>query len=62
MNPRPPGGTPSYKPSAAPKGMVFTPFGLKTGIHFSHFGLELGMIFEGTSESMNEFVVSIPNE
>ena len=50
LNPRPPaGGTPLYKPSAAPKGKVFAPFGLKTGIHFSHSGLELGMVFEGTT-------------
>ena len=37
-------------------------FGLKTGIHFAHFGLESGMVFEGISERMNVFVVSIPNE
>ena len=50
LNPRPPAvGTPLYKPSAAPKGRGFAPFGLKTGIHFSHFGLELGMVFEGTT-------------
>ena len=38
------------------------PFGLKTGIHFVHFGLESGMVFKGTRESMNVFIVSIPNE
>ena len=38
------------------------PFGLKTGIHFVHFGLETGMVFKGTRESMNVFIVSIPNE
>ena len=38
------------------------PFGLKTGIHFVHFGLETGMFFKGTRESMNVFIVSIPNE
>ena len=37
-------------------------FGLKTGIHFAHFGLESGMVFEGTTECMNVFIVSIPNE
>ena len=37
-------------------------FGLKMGIHFAHFGLELGMVFEGTTECMNIFIVSIPNE
>ena len=37
-------------------------FGLKTGIHFAHFGLESGMVFEGTTESMNVFIVSTPNE
>ena len=38
------------------------PFGLKTGLHFVHFGLESGMVFKGTRESMNVFIVSIPNE
>ena len=37
-------------------------FGLKTGIHFAHFGLESGMVFEGTTEYINVFIVSIPNE
>ena len=37
-------------------------FGLKTGIHFTHFGLESGMIFEGATECMNVFIVSIPNK
>ena len=37
-------------------------FGLKTGIHFAHFGLESGMVFEGTTECMNVFIVLIPNE
>ena len=37
-------------------------FGLKTGTHFAHFGLESGMVFEGTTECMNIFIVSIPNE
>ena len=37
-------------------------FGLKTGTHFAHFGLESGMVFEGTTECMNAFIVSIPNE
>ena len=37
-------------------------FGLKTGIHFAHFGLESGMVFEGTTECINVFIVSIPNE
>ena len=37
-------------------------FGLKTGIHFAHFGLESVMVFEGTTECMNAFIVSIPNE
>ena len=36
--------------------------GLKTGIRFAHFGLELGMVFEGTTECMNIFIISIPNE
>ena len=42
--------------------MVFALFGLKTGIHFAHFGLESGVVFEGTMECMNVFIVSIPNE
>ena len=37
-------------------------FGLKTGTHFANFGLESGMVFEGTAECMNLFIVSIPNE
>ena len=37
-------------------------FGLKTGIHFAQFGLESDMVFEGTRECMNVFIVSIPNE
>ena len=37
-------------------------FGLKTGIHFTHFGLESGMVFEGATECMNVFIVSIPNK
>ena len=36
-------------------------FGLKTGlIHFAHFGLESGMVFEGTTECINVFIISIP--
>ena len=38
-------------------------FGLETGlIHFIHFGLESGVVFEGTTESINVFIISIPNE
>ena len=37
-------------------------FALKTGILFAHFGLESGMVFEGTTECMNVFLVSIPDE
>ena len=40
----------------------FGRFGLKTDIHFAHFGLELGMVFEGTTECINVFIISIPNE
>ena len=32
-------------------------FVLKTGIHFAHFGLESSMVFEGTTECMNVFIV-----
>ena len=35
---------------------------IKTGIHFAHFGLESGIVFDGTTECMNVFIVSIPNE
>ena len=41
---------------------VLRRFGLKTGIHFAHIGLESGIVFEGTTECMNVFIVSIPNE
>ena len=36
--------------------------GLKTGVYFAHFGLECGMAFEETTECVNVFIVSIPNE
>ena len=65
----PPGGervtTPLYKPYryVQPHRVGFLRrFGLKTGIHFVHFGLESGMVFEGSTECMNVFIVSIPNE
>ena len=61
----PRGRNPLYKPYryVPPHRAGFSlRFGLKTGIHFAHFGLESGMIFEGTTECMNVFVVSIPNE
>ena len=41
---------------------VFDRFSLQTGIHFAHFGMESGIAFEGTTEGMNLFIVSIPNE
>ena len=59
------GGTPLYKlyRYVPPHRVGFLRrFGLKTGIHFAHFGLESGMVFEGTTECMNVFIVSIPNE
>ena len=37
-------------------------FGLKTGINFAQLGLESGMVFEGTTECMNVFIVLIPHE
>ena len=37
-------------------------FGVKTGIHLAHFGLEWDLVFEGTTECMNVFIVSIPKE
>ena len=60
-----PGGTTLYKPYryVPPHRVGFLGrFGLKTGIHFPHFGLESGMIFEGTTECINVFTISIPNE
>ena len=55
------GATPLYSPHryVPPHGVGFLHrFGLKTGlIHFAHFGLESGMIFEGTTECMNVFIV-----
>ena len=60
-----PGFTPLYKlyRYVPPHRVVFLRrFGLKTGIYFAHFGLESGMVFEGLSERMNVFIVSIPNE
>ena len=52
------GGTSLYKPHR----YVARRFGLKTGIDFAHFGLESGMVFEGTTERMNVFIVPVPNE
>ena len=54
------GGTPLYKlyRYVPPHRVRFLRrFVLKTGIHFAHFGLELGMVFEGTTECMNVFIV-----
>ena len=58
------GGTPLYKPyrCAAPAGLVFAPFWSEHGYTLCPFGLESGMVFERTTESMNVFIVSIPNE
>ena len=53
-------GTPSYKPYqyVPPHRVGFLGrFGLKTGIHFARFGLESGMVFEGSTEFMNVFLV-----
>ena len=59
------GGTPLYKLYRyVPNHRVgfLRRFGLKTVIHLVHFGLESGMVFEGTTECMNVFIVSILNE
>ena len=59
------GRTPLYKPYRyVPRHRVgfLRLFGLKTGIHFALFGLESDLIFEGTTECMNVFIVSIPYE
>ena len=60
-----PGGAPLYKPYryVPPHRVGFLRrFALKKGIHFVRFGLESGMVFEGTTECMNVFIVSILNE
>ena len=59
------GGIPLYKQYRyVPPHWVglLRPFGLKTDLDFAHFGLKSGMVFEGTTECMNVFTVSIPNE
>ena len=60
------GGTSSYKPyrNVPPHRVGFLRrFGLQTGIHLAHFGLESGMIcVAGTTECINVFTVSVPNE
>ena len=59
------GGTPIYKLYRyVPLHRVgfLRRFGLETGIHFAHFGLESGMVFKGTTEYMNVFIVSVPDE
>ena len=64
-NPRGGGGTSLYKlyRYVPPNRVEFLRrFGLKTGILFAHFGLESGMVFEGTTECMNVFLVSIPDQ
>ena len=61
----PGGGTLLYKPYryVPPHRVGFLRlFCLKTGIHFAHFDLESGMVFDGSTEYMNVFIVSIPNE
>ena len=45
-----------------PSGRVLRRFVLKRSLHFAHFRLETGMVSEGTTECMNVFIVSIPNE
>ena len=55
------GGTPLYKLYRyVPNHRVgfLRRFGLETVIHLVHFGLESGMVFEGTTECMNVFIVS----
>ena len=56
------GGTPLYKPYrfVPPHRLGFLRrFGLKMGLHFTQFGLESGMVFEGTTECMNERIYCI---
>ena len=42
--------------------VFFCRFGLKMDIDFAYFGLNSSIVFEGIQESMNVFVISIPNE
>ena len=58
------GGIPLYKPYrwAAPSGMDFAPFWSEHGYTLYPFGLDSGMVFERTTECINVFIVSIPNE
>ena len=58
-------GTSLYKPHryVPPHRVGFLcRFDLKTGIHFAVFGLESVMVFEGTTECVNVFSISFPNE
>ena len=52
---------PPYRVGFLP-GVFLHRFGLKAGIDFAHFGLESGMVLEGTTECMDVFIVSVPNE
>ena len=56
------GATPLYRYVPPHRVGFLRRFALKTGIHFVHFGVESGMVFEGTTECINVFIVSIPNE
>ena len=58
------GGIPLYKPYrwAAPSGMDFAPFWSEHGYTLYPFGLDSGMVFERTTECINVFIVSIPND
>ena len=61
----PGGGGGTYKPYRymSPHRVGFLRrFGMETGILLAHFGLESGMVFKGTKDCMNVFIVSIPNE
>ena len=41
---------------------LIVPFWSEDGYTLSHFGLESGMVFEGTTECINVFIISIANE
>ena len=41
---------------------VFAPFWSENRYTLCAFGLTSGIVFEGTTECMNVFIVSIPNE
>ena len=48
-------------PIRSPSGRVFVSFWSENGYTLCRFGLESGMVFNGTTESMNVVIISIPD-